>query len=116
MFATALGVQVIGIDLIPERLELAKQFGAIETIDATQDDPLTVIQDFTGGKGVNRGADYSGNPQAQETMLAAFEDVCICNIAGAVPGISKKGVDMQWLEPAEPFQAHQHGLPNPLSV
>ena len=70
MFATARGAQVIGIDLIPERLELAKQFGAIETIDATQDDPLKVIQDFTGGKGVNTGADYSGNPQAQETMLA----------------------------------------------
>ena len=70
MFATARGAQVICIDLIPERLELAKQFGAIETIDATQDDPLKVIQDFTGGKGVNTGADYSGNPQAQETMLA----------------------------------------------
>lgn len=70
MFAAARGARVFGVDLIPERLELARQIGAAQTIDAAQDQPLEVIQDLTRGKGVDAGADYSGNSQAQETMLA----------------------------------------------
>ncbi|HHZ91143.1 TPA: hypothetical protein EYN65_11615 [Candidatus Poribacteria bacterium] len=70
MFAVARGARVIGVDLVPERLELARQIGASDTVNATQDNPLEVIQDFTGGKGVDAGADYSGNSQAQEAMLA----------------------------------------------
>ena len=70
MFAAARGARVLGIDLVPERLELARQIGAAETINAAQDQPVEVIQDLTRGKGVDAGADYSGNSQAQEAMLA----------------------------------------------
>ena len=39
MFGRAMGARVIGIDLIPERLELGKALGAEAVIDASHEDP-----------------------------------------------------------------------------
>lgn len=70
MFAAARGARVIGVDLVQERLDLARKVGAVETVHVSEDDPVEKILDLTDGKGVEAGADYSGNPQAQEAMLA----------------------------------------------
>jgi threonine dehydrogenase-like Zn-dependent dehydrogenase len=70
MFAAARGARVIGLDMVKERLDLAKKVGAFETVDVSKEDPVEKVMDLTGGKGVDGGADYSGNPNAQEAMLA----------------------------------------------
>ncbi len=69
MFAGAQGARVIGIDVVPERLKIARKACDMETINATQDDPVEVIRDLTGGAGISAGGDYSGNQAAQEAML-----------------------------------------------
>ena len=58
--AAAMGVRVIGVDISSERAALAKDFGAAETVDASRDDPIEAIMQFSGGKGVSRALDASG--------------------------------------------------------
>lgn len=69
-FAAARGARVIGVDLVPERLELARRLGAWKVIDASNSDPAEVTLDLTNGKGISAGADYSGHSKAQEAMMA----------------------------------------------
>lgn len=69
-FAAARGARVIGVDLVPERLELAQRLGAWQVIDASDGDPAEMALDLTDGKGISAGADYSGHPRAQEAMMA----------------------------------------------
>jgi threonine dehydrogenase-like Zn-dependent dehydrogenase len=59
--ARALGVErVIGVDLVPERLELARRHGA-ELVEWTDDgDPALEIVDLTGGRGADSVIDAVG--------------------------------------------------------
>ena len=50
MIATALGAQVVGIDINEETLDLAKEMGAIETINATNnEDIVEQVKSITNG-------------------------------------------------------------------
>ncbi len=49
MIGAALGAQVIAIDIDDSKLELAKSFGAIATINAKEGRPHLAIRDLTGG-------------------------------------------------------------------
>jgi len=69
MLASAMGAEVIGADLVPERLELAKKLGASVVIDASKQDPVKVVMDMTDGEGAEASADFSGNPQARNNAL-----------------------------------------------
>jgi threonine dehydrogenase-like Zn-dependent dehydrogenase len=52
--------QVIGVDIVPERLEMARRHG-VEAIDARQhDDVPAVIRDMTGGRGPDSVIDAVG--------------------------------------------------------
>jgi threonine dehydrogenase-like Zn-dependent dehydrogenase len=50
---------VIGIDIVPERLELARRYGA-DTIDATAADPVEEIRQRTEGRGADSVIDAVG--------------------------------------------------------
>ena len=69
MLAKAMGAKVIGADLIPERLELAKDLGADSVIDVRETDPVQVVKEMTGGEGAEAAGDFSGNPQARSNAL-----------------------------------------------
>ena len=69
MLAHAMGAEVIGVDLIPERLALAKELGASTVIDASKQDPVAIVREMTEGEGAEAAADFSGNPQARNNAL-----------------------------------------------
>lgn len=55
--ATALGGNVIAIDIVEEKLEFARDLGAVETIDSTEvDDVPQAVKSFTDG---SRGVEVS---------------------------------------------------------
>lgn len=56
--ALALGT-VIVIDVVPEKLRVAEQLGATRTVDATESDPVDVIEELTDG-GVQYAFDFVG--------------------------------------------------------
>src|SRR5579863_905849 len=45
--------RVIAIDLDPTKLELARHFGATDTVDASRQDPVEKVRDLTGGNGAD---------------------------------------------------------------
>jgi len=65
MLAKAMGARVIAVDLSPERLEMAQQFGADEAIDAGQSDPVQVIRELTHGEGADATLDCTGQAPAR---------------------------------------------------
>lgn len=49
MIATALGASVVGIDIDPARLALARSLGAEVAVDASRDNVVDAVRDATGG-------------------------------------------------------------------
>src|SRR5262249_40852456 len=46
-------LKIIAVDVAPQKLEYAQQMGATHLVDATLEDPVAVIKDLTGGRGVD---------------------------------------------------------------
>jgi 2-desacetyl-2-hydroxyethyl bacteriochlorophyllide A dehydrogenase len=55
--------QVIAVDQVPDRLEVARSFGA-EAVHLTEDDPRGAVKAATGGRGADVVVDAVGHPDA----------------------------------------------------
>ena len=62
--------RVIAIDRLGSKLELAKQFGATDVIDAAQVDPAVAMADLTGGVGVDVAFEVVGLAATAQQTLA----------------------------------------------
>ncbi|HEX2383378.1 MAG TPA: S-(hydroxymethyl)mycothiol dehydrogenase [Acidimicrobiales bacterium] len=62
---------IIGVDLDPRKLEVAKQFGATDTIDASTTDPVEAIRALTDGNGADVCVEAVGNPKVFEQAFYA---------------------------------------------
>lgn len=71
MLGVAMGARVIAVDVTPERLALAREHGAAETIDATSQDPVEAIQALTHGEGADATLDATGQPEARVNAVRA---------------------------------------------
>ncbi len=72
MLASALGAQVIGIDINPARLELARAVGAVAAIDATvEPDVVNAVRDLSGG-GAHLALDALGSPTTCANAIASL--------------------------------------------
>jgi len=54
--------RIIAVDLAPKKLELAKEFGATDTVNASEGDPSEQIRSLTGGLGVDYAFEVIGVP------------------------------------------------------
>ena len=63
---------VIGIDTLPDRLEMSKKFGANVVINATEKDPVAEIMALTGGEGVNVAVEAVGTQATFEACTKAI--------------------------------------------
>jgi threonine dehydrogenase-like Zn-dependent dehydrogenase len=55
---------IIAIDLVADRLQVAKQLGAIEVIDASKMDPVAVVREITNGDLVDMAIEATGELDA----------------------------------------------------
>jgi threonine dehydrogenase-like Zn-dependent dehydrogenase len=69
LLGKAMGARVIGVDTMKERLQLAKQFGADEIVDASQVDAVATIKELTNGEGADCSLDCTGVDAARGNML-----------------------------------------------
>jgi S-(hydroxymethyl)mycothiol dehydrogenase len=76
---------IIGVDIDPQKLEWAKQFGATHTVDASKGDAIEQIKALTGGNGVNYSFEAVGIPQTIEQALFCRDLAGTCVLIG-VPG------------------------------
>ena len=64
--------RVIAVDIVPSRLELAKELGATDTINSRDEDPVKKIQELTNGYGVDYAVDTTGLPAVMKPALDAL--------------------------------------------
>ncbi len=69
LVARALGASVFGIDVIDERLEMAKEIGATDVINANDTDLVKVIKSLTHGLGADSVLETSGSSAAQSLAI-----------------------------------------------
>jgi S-(hydroxymethyl)mycothiol dehydrogenase len=62
---------IIAVDLDPGKLELATEFGATHTVDASAGDPVQAIKDLTGGNGADVCIEAVGHPAVMEQAFLA---------------------------------------------
>jgi Zn-dependent alcohol dehydrogenase len=60
---------IIAVDMNDKKLAFAKQLGATHTVSASGSDPVSAIQELTGGRGVDYAFEVIGRP---EVVLQAF--------------------------------------------
>jgi len=61
---------IIAVDVIEDKLDFARRFGATHMVNSKEVDAVQVIRDLTGG-GVDYAIDAVGVPQTQEQILRA---------------------------------------------
>jgi threonine dehydrogenase-like Zn-dependent dehydrogenase len=66
---------VISVDIVPERLEFARQLGADETVNANEEDPVAAIFRLTKGEGVDLAVEYVGQ---ESTIIQAIRSTRKC--------------------------------------
>jgi 2-desacetyl-2-hydroxyethyl bacteriochlorophyllide A dehydrogenase len=67
--ALAVGAaHVVAIDSVPERLEIARSFGA-QAVHLTDEDPRAAVREATDGRGVDASIDAVGDPRALELAI-----------------------------------------------
>lgn len=64
-FAKALGARVIALDINPQRLARAREFGADEVVNPGSNDPVAAIKELTNGRYADLSLDTSSNAEAR---------------------------------------------------
>ena len=77
--------KVYAIDIVDNKLALAKEFGAEYTINASKEDPIMVIKKVTKGMGTDIAIDTSGRPEAQVNAVKTPKKGGVVYILGEYP-------------------------------
>jgi len=62
---------IIGIDVVPDRMKLARDLGLCDEVLASGPDNVAEVRRLTGGRGVERAVDCSANDAARATAIRA---------------------------------------------
>lgn len=74
--------RIIAVDRLPEKLELARRFGATDTIDASELDPVAVVKELTGGLGVDHAIEVVGIEATIEQAFAMLDTAGTATVVG----------------------------------
>jgi len=78
--------RIIAIDVVDAKLEMARNFGATDTIDSTQcDDVVTAVKDLTGGLGCEYSFEAVGLPELATLAWDLIRSGGTATIVGMMP-------------------------------
>jgi threonine dehydrogenase-like Zn-dependent dehydrogenase len=69
VIGVAMGARVIAVETSPERMKLAKEFGADAVIDASKEDAVEALKELTRGVGVDLSLDCTGAAAARRAAV-----------------------------------------------
>ncbi len=88
MLAKAMGASMtIGIDIVPERIEIAKRLGLVDHALLSGPDNVQQVRDLTEGQGCEKTIDCSANDKARLTCIQAarkWGKICMIGEGGRV--------------------------------
>jgi S-(hydroxymethyl)glutathione dehydrogenase/alcohol dehydrogenase len=77
--------RIIAIDRVAAKLEMARQFGATDTIDATAGDITAQVKELTGGRGVDHAIEAIGRKDTIEASFAMLAKGGRATVVGVTP-------------------------------
>jgi S-(hydroxymethyl)glutathione dehydrogenase/alcohol dehydrogenase len=77
--------RIIAIDVVDEKLEMAKGFGATDAINGAKVDPVEVVRELTGGMGVEYAFEAIGNTKAAAQAFGMIRAGGTAVIVGMMP-------------------------------
>lgn len=86
-------LRIIAVDRQASRLELAREFGATDTVDASSTDALEAIQTMTGG-GVDYSMDTTAVPQVLRQAVECTHNHGECAVVGGAALGTEVSLDM----------------------
>lgn len=96
--ARAAGAEpVIAIDTVAQRLELARQFGAVP-VHLTEEQPREVAKQLTGGRGVDAAIDAVGHPDALDLALRLARNAGTVVVLGVYAEPAQVHMGLVWLK------------------
>ena len=63
------GARVIALEENPYRMELGRELGADEVVDASKNDPVVALKELTGGEGADISIECSGNASGEVAAI-----------------------------------------------
>ncbi len=83
MAARAVGATtIIAADVVPSRLETAKELGATHVVNSREQDPVAAVKEITGG-GADFSLEASGRPEVLRQAIESIGVTGTCGIVGA---------------------------------
>jgi aryl-alcohol dehydrogenase len=86
--------KIIGVDIIDERLKLAKEFGATHVINSAQANAVDEIRNLTGG-GIEYTLECTGIPKVFRQAVDALMMGGTCGLIGVAPVGMEASLEMQ---------------------
>lgn len=97
MFAAAMGARVIAVDVDDARLQRARQFGAVETVNSAKADLVEAVDGLTRGRGADVVLETSGRAGDDAlSVLGAWGRACFIGLPGPVSFSTDQVYKKQW--------------------
>jgi aryl-alcohol dehydrogenase len=88
---------VVAVDLVQERLEMARELGATHVVNAGSEDVAAALTEITGGRGIDHAVETTANPGVLRTAVDTLGIRGTCAVVGAPPGGTEVSLDVQGL-------------------
>lgn len=76
--------RIIAVDMVPSKLDLARKFGATDTINGRENDPIEAVKELTGG-GVHYAFEAIGLKQTAEQAFGMLRNGGTATVIGMIP-------------------------------
>lgn len=77
--------RVIAVDRVADKLDMARRFGATDTVDTSSVDPVEAVRELTGGRGVDHALEAVGVPTLVRQAAESLAVRGTCTIVGVPP-------------------------------
>lgn len=77
--------QIIGVDVFPSKLEMARRVGATHVVNSAEDDPVKAIRSMTGGAGVDHAFEAVGLASLVRQAIESLAIRGTATIVGVLP-------------------------------
>jgi S-(hydroxymethyl)glutathione dehydrogenase/alcohol dehydrogenase len=88
-------VQIIAVDQFDSKLEMAKRFGATQTVNSTQEDAVAAVRGLTNGAGVDHAFEAVGNTTLIRQAIESLAIRGTTTIVGVPPAEAK--IEFPWM-------------------
>ena len=85
--------KIIAVDVLPQKLAWAEEFGATHCVDASKEDPIARIHALAGGGGVDYAFEVVGLARTIEQALASTHRGGTAVVVGVCPAGTRLSID-----------------------